>query len=82
MSPKPLGIRRHAIFKNSYRRTVASTPDFHNFTASRQWAALRAQVIADTAAGKADLLEVMESREARRDEVLEALEDARQATRK
>lgn len=80
MSPKPIGIRRHAIFKHPYRRTVASTPDFHNFNASSQWAALRAQIIADAAAGKPSLLEVMESREARRDEVLAALEEARQAT--
>lgn len=82
MSPKPRSIHRHAILKHPYRRAVASTPDFHNLDGSGQWAALREQVIADTAAGADSLLDIMDSRASRRDEVLAALEDARTHTLK
>jgi hypothetical protein len=82
MSPRPVGLRRHAIFKHTYRRTVASTPDFHNLDGNSQWAALRGQVQAEAAAGESSLLEIMDSRAGRRDEVLAALEEGRQAARK
>ena len=64
------------------RWAVAATPDFHNLNGTGQWAALRGQVKADAAAGEEDLLGIMDSREARRDEVLAALEEGRQAARK
>jgi len=82
MNAKPI-VRRHAILKNPYRRTVKATPDFHNLDGKAQWAALRSQVIAEAgAAGESSLIDVMDSREPRRDEVLAALEEGRQAARK
>jgi hypothetical protein len=76
---KPTTIRRHAILKHPYRRAVRSTPDFHSLPAAAQWAVLRAEVGSDTTAAGASLLEVLNSREPRRDEVLAALEGGRQA---
>ena len=76
---KPVSIRRHAILKRQYRRAVQSTPDFHNLNAAGQWAVLRAEVLSDTTPAGATLLEILNSREPRRDEVLAALEGAHQA---
>lgn len=80
MSRKPVEIRKHAILKNHYRRAVQATPQFHQLDALGQWAVLRQQVEADTTAIAGTLLKIMDSREARRVEVLSALEDARQGT--
>jgi hypothetical protein len=79
VSSKPVAIRRHAILKHQYRRAVRSTPDFHTMNAAAQWAVLRAEVLADTTPAGASLLEILNSREPRRDEVLAALEGAHQA---
>lgn len=70
-------VRRHAIFKRPYRRVVASAGDFHNLTSEAQWALLRAQLIAEAATGEPSLLDVLDSRESRRDEVLANLEEGR-----
>jgi len=80
MNRKPVEIRKHAILKHHYRRAVQATPQFHQLDAIGQWAVLRQQVEADTTAIAATLLKIMDSREARRVEVLSALEDARQGT--
>jgi hypothetical protein len=82
MTARPIGLRRHAILKHPYRRTVAATPGFHDLDGSGQWAALRGQVQAEAAAGQSNLLDIMDSRAGRRDEVLAALEEGRQAARK
>jgi hypothetical protein len=71
-------IRRHAIFKRQYRRVVAAAPDFHNMTPAAQWTLLRTQVVAEAATGASALIDVLDSRESRRDEVLASLEDGRQ----
>jgi hypothetical protein len=76
---KPISIRRHAILKHQYRRAVRSTPDFHNLNPAGQWALLRAEVLSETTPESASLLEILNSREPRRDEVLAALELAHQA---
>ena len=75
---KPVTIRRHAILKRHYRRAVAAAPDFHTMTHSEQWALLRNEVVANFTPGPKNLLEIMDSRESRRDVVLAALEEARQ----
>ena len=77
MQSGPLVVRRHAIFKRQYRRVVAATPDFHNLTPEAQWTLLRAQVIAEAATSNESLLQVLDSREPRRNEVLTKLEDGR-----
>ena len=74
MTRKPIAIRRHAIFKHQYRRAVQSTPEFRTLKPADQWAVLRGVVQSDTTAAGATLLDVIDSREARRDEVLAALE--------
>jgi hypothetical protein len=76
---KPVSIRRHAILKHPYRRAVRSSPDFHTLTAAGQWDLLRAEVQLDTTPAGVSLLEILNSREPRRDEVLAALEGAHQA---
>ena len=73
---KPV-IRKHACFKRHYRRAVNSTPGFHQLDSVTQWAALRKHVAEDVTAGGILLLERMDNRAARRDEVLGALEQAR-----
>jgi len=78
MSPR-IVIRRHAILKRHYRRAVKATPGFHELNAVGQWANLREQVKADTSPTGEKLLGIMDSRESRRDEVLAALEEGRQA---
>ncbi len=72
-------IRRHAIFKREYRRVVAASADFHNMTPAAQWALLRGEVLAGTPEGGNALLDMLDSRESRRDEVLAGLEEARVA---
>lgn len=78
MDARPV-IRKHAILKRHYRRAVAATPTFHTLGADVQWALLRDEVQADSTPAGAGLLEIMKKREARRDEVLAALEEGRQA---
>jgi hypothetical protein len=75
---KPRVIRRHAIFKRQYRRVVAATAEFHSLPVTAQWSLLRAQLVTEAAAGRSSLVEVLDSRSSRRDEVLAGLEDARQ----
>ena len=70
-------IRRHAIFKREYRRAVAATADFHNMTPAAQWALLREEVMAGATDGQPGLLDMLDSRESRREEVLAGLEEAR-----
>ena len=72
-------IHRHAIFKREYRRVVARTVDFHNLTASEQWALLRGEVLAHAPEDDSALLAILDSREPRRDQVLAGLEDARRS---
>jgi hypothetical protein len=76
---KPVAIRRHAILKRPYRRAQQSTPEFRTLTPAAQWAVLRTVMQADTTAAGAALLDVFDSRAARRDEVLAALEAAHDA---
>jgi hypothetical protein len=76
----PVAISKHAILKRHYRRAVKATPQFHQLDAIGRWAVLRQQVEADATPMGATLLKIMDSRDGRRDEVLSALEDARQAT--
>ena len=72
-------IRKHAILKRHYRRAVAATPQFHELDGEAQWAAVRRLVEQDaTTPEGVNLLKIMDSRTGRRDEVLSALEDARQ----
>jgi hypothetical protein len=75
MQPIRPAIRRHAIFKREYRR-AARAADFHTLTSAAQWALLRAEVLAGAPDGKSSLLEILDSRESRRDEVLARLEAA------
>jgi hypothetical protein len=77
MSPHPVVIRKHAILKHHYRRAVRDTPQFHELDAVSQWAVLRRHVENDVTPTGARLLTVMDAREARREEVLNALEQAR-----
>lgn len=77
MQNRSVVVRRHAIFKHQYRRVVAGANDFHNMTPAAQWALLRAQLVAEAATGASSLLDVLDSREPRRDEVLARLEDGR-----
>ncbi len=78
MTGKPVAIRKHAFLKRHYRRAVDSTVDFHKLDAGHQWALLRTEVEADSTAGRDTLLALFDSRVARRDEVLTALEEGRQ----
>jgi hypothetical protein len=77
--PKPVSIRRHAILKRHYKRAVAAAPDFHSLSSTAQWALLRDQVQADITPAGPTLLEILDSRASRRDEVIAALEEGRQA---
>ena len=79
MNRKPVALRKHAILKHHYRRAVKATPQFHDLDESRRWAVLRSQVESDVTPTGATLLKIMDTREARRHEVLTALEAARQA---
>ena len=81
MSHKFVAIRKHAILKRHYHRAVNATPQFHELDESARWAALRNQVAHDKTPRGATLLKIMDSREPRRQEVLTALEEARQALR-
>lgn len=76
--PPPTAIRRHAILKRHYRRAVAATPGFHDLDLGARWALLRDQVAVDPSAEGPRLLEILNSREPRRAQVMEALEQARQ----
>jgi hypothetical protein len=77
MQNHSVAVRRHAIFKHPYRRAVAAADDFHNLTTAAQWALLRAQLAAEAASGAPSLVDVLDSRESRRDDVLAKLEHAR-----
>ena len=77
MSPNPVVIRKHAILKHHYRRAVKATPQFHRLDTVSQWAVLRTHVERDVTPAGARLLTIMDTREARREEVLNALEQAR-----
>jgi hypothetical protein len=76
---RPVALRKHAILKHHYRRAVAATPDFQTLNSPGQWAVLRDQVKADPTSGASGLLDILDSRESRRDEVLAALEEGRVA---
>jgi hypothetical protein len=78
MAQAPVAHRRHAIFKHHYRRVVAATPGFHELDLSAQWQLLRNQVQIDPAPHPPELLSIMDRREPRRQEVIAALEQARQ----
>jgi hypothetical protein len=75
--PRPSSIRRHAILKRQYRRAFSKTPGFGTLSATDRWAALREQVRLEAPGARSDLLDILDSREARRDEVLAALEEGR-----
>jgi hypothetical protein len=77
MQNRSIEVRRHAIFKHHYRRAVAATNDFHDMTPVARWALLRAQLVAEAATGVSQLVDVLDSREPRRDEVLAKLEEGR-----
>jgi hypothetical protein len=77
MQHRSIVVRRHAIFKRQYRRVVAAVTDFHNMTSEAQWSLLRAQVFAEAITGESALLEMLDKRAARRDEVLAGLEAGR-----
>jgi hypothetical protein len=77
MQNRSVEVRRHAIFKHQYPRAVAAANDFHNMTPAVQWAMLRAQLVAEAATGTSSLLDVFDSRESRRDDVLAKLENGR-----
>ena len=77
MQHGPGVIRRHAIFKRQYRRVVAAVTDFHNMTPQAQWSLLRAQVFAEAITGESALLETLDQRASRRDDVLAGLEAGR-----
>ena len=79
MQHLPTAIRRHAIFKRQYRRVVAAASNFHNMTPAAQWTLLRAQVVAEAAVGHSALIDMLDSRESRRDEVLAKLEEGRRS---
>jgi len=76
LSPKPVAIRKHAFLKRHYRRAVNGTPQFHQLDSIGQWAVLRKEVQGDETPSGLTMLKIMDSREARRDEVLRALEQA------
>lgn len=76
--PAPVALRRHAILKRHYRRAVAATPGFHDLDLAARWALLRDQIVVDRSPAGPRLLEIMNSREPRRAQVIEALEQARQ----
>jgi hypothetical protein len=78
MAHAPVAHRRHAIFKHHYRRAVDATPGFHELDLSAQWQLLRDQVQVDPAPHTRELLTIMDRREPRRQEVIAALEQARQ----
>ena len=78
MAHAPVAHRRHAILKHHYRRVVDATPGFHALDLSAQWQLLRNQVQIDPAPHGRELLTIMDRREPRRDEVIAALEQARQ----
>ena len=78
MAHAPVAHRRHAILKHHYRRVVAATPGFHELDVSAQWQLLRNQVQVDPAPHTRELLVIMDKREPRREEVIAALEQARQ----
>ena len=78
MAHAPVAHRRHAILKHHYRRVVAATPGFHDLDLTAQWQLLRNQVQVDPAPRPPQLLAIMDSREPRREEVIAALEQARQ----
>lgn len=78
MQNPSIAVRRHAIFKHHYRRAVAAANDFHNMTPVAQWALLRAELVAEAALGASPLVDVLDSRASRRDEVLARLEEGRQ----
>jgi hypothetical protein len=69
-------LRKHAIFKNHYRRAVATTPEFHQLDTDAQWAALRKQVEDDTTMQGTALRAILDQRAERRGQVLNALEEA------
>ena len=77
MQQRPIVIRRHAIFKRQYRRVVGAVTDFHEMTPSAQWSLLRAQLVAEAVTGESTLLETLDRRESRRDQVLAGLESGR-----
>ncbi len=79
MAAQRVSIRHHAILKNHYRRAVLASPGFHDLSLAGQWQLLRGEVEADTTLAGLSLLDILNSREPRRDEVLAALEEARQA---
>lgn len=79
MPSRPAWIRRHAILKVPYRRAVDRTADFHTLSPAGQWSVLREQVAADGSPQGQALLRILDDREPRRDDVLVALEDGRQA---
>jgi hypothetical protein len=78
MPHAPSAHRRHAIFKRHYRRAIAATPGFHDLDLTAQWQLLRDQITVDPAPQTPALLAIMDSREPRREEVIAALEQARQ----
>jgi hypothetical protein len=77
MQPRTIVIRRHAIFKRQYRRVVHAVPDFHTMPPETQWSLLRAQVFAEAITGRSALLQTLDQRATRRDEVLAGLEAGR-----
>jgi hypothetical protein len=79
MPIRSVPVRRHAIFKRQYRRAVAAASGFHTMTPASQWALLRAQLIAEAATGEPSLIDMLDSRESRRDEVLAELEVGRRS---
>ena len=79
MARRPITLRRHAILKHHYRRAVAATPGFHDLDFVARWQLMREEVLADASPTSSRLLEIMDSREPRRADVIAALEDARQA---
>ena len=78
MAHAPVAHRRHAILKHHYRRAVAATPGFHELDLSARWQLLRHQVQVDPGPQAGELLAMMDRREPRREEVISALEQARQ----
>jgi len=76
--PAPVAHRRHAILKRPYRRVVAATPGFHDLDLGTRWSLLRDEVAVDASPEGLRLLQILNSREPRRAQVIEALEQARQ----
>ena len=75
MEQHPGVIRRHALFKRQYRRVIAAVTDFHSLLPEAQWELLRAQVVAETVTRESTLLDALDRRASRRDEVLAGLEN-------